>query len=218
MAKGAGMLAPALATMLCVLTTDADVDPSTLDTALRAATQVTFDRVDADGCLSTNDTVLLLASGASDRRPDTDEFAAAVQEVCRQLVMALLADVEGSTKKIGITVHAAATEKEAVDVGRAVARSALLKCALYGNDPNWGRVLAAVGTTSATFDPDALDVSINGVQVCRSGAAGDDRSLVDLSGSDIDIHVGLYAGTAQATVWTTDLTEGYVRENSAYPS
>jgi glutamate N-acetyltransferase/amino-acid N-acetyltransferase len=218
MAKGAGMLAPALATMLCVLTTDADVDPSTLDTALRAATQVTFDRVDADGCLSTNDTVLLLASGASDRRPDTDEFAAAVQEVCRQLVMALLADVEGSTKKIGITVHAAATEKEAVDVGRAVARSALLKCALYGNDPNWGRVLAAVGTTSATFDPDALDVSINGVQVCRSGAAGDDRSLVDLSGSDIDIHVGLHAGTAQATVWTTDLTEGYVRENSAYPS
>jgi glutamate N-acetyltransferase/amino-acid N-acetyltransferase len=185
---------------------------------LRAATQVTFDRVDADGCLSTNDTVLLLASGASDRRPDTDEFAAAVQEVCRQLVMALLADVEGSTKKIGITVHAAATEKEAVDVGRAVARSALLKCALYGNDPNWGRVLAAVGTTSATFDPDALDVSINGVQVCRSGAAGDDRSLVDLSGSDIDIHVGLHAGTAQATVWTTDLTEGYVRENSAYPS
>jgi glutamate N-acetyltransferase/amino-acid N-acetyltransferase len=218
MAKGAGMLAPALATMLCVLTTDADVDPSTLDTSLRAATQLTFDRVDADGCLSTNDTVLLLASGASGRRPDVDEFAAAVQEVCRQLVVALLVDVEGSTKKIGITVVDAATEEEAVDVGRAVARSALLKCALYGNDPNWGRVLAAVGTTSATFDPDALDVSINGVQVCRSSAAGDDRSLVDLSGSDIDIHVGLHAGTAQATVWTTDLTEGYVRENSAYPS
>jgi glutamate N-acetyltransferase/amino-acid N-acetyltransferase len=218
MAKGAGMLAPALATMLCVLTTDADVDPSTLDGALRAATGMTFDRVDADGCLSTNDTVLLLASGASGHRPDPDKFAAAVQEVCQQLVMALLADVEGSTKRIGISVDDAATEKEAVEVGRAVARSALLKCALYGNDPNWGRVLAAVGTTGATFDPDALDVSINGVQVCRSGAAGDDRGLVDLSGQDIDIRIGLHAGAAQATVWTTDLTEGYVRENSAYPS
>ncbi len=218
MAKGAGMLAPALATMLCVLTTDADVDPSTVDRALREATAATFDRLDADGCLSTNDTVLLLASGASGRTPSYDEFAAAVHDVCRALTMALLADVEGSTKKIAITVAGAATEDDAVEVGRAVARSALLKCALYGNDPNWGRVLAAAGTTTAAFEPDAIDVAMNGVQVCRSGAAGDDRDLVDLSGPDVTVLIDLHAGTAQATVWTTDLTEGYVRENSAYSS
>ncbi len=219
MAKGAGMLAPALATMLCVLTTDADVDPATADRALRSATAVTFDRVDADGCLSTNDTVLLLASGASGVAPRrTTNSPPPCTTSATAWPWQLLTDAEGATKKIAITVAGAATEDDAVEVGRAVARSALLKCALYGNDPNWGRVLAAVGTTTAAFEPDAIDVAMNGVQVCRSGAAGDDRDLVDLTGPDVTVLIDLHAGAAQATVWTTDLTEGYVHENSAYSS
>jgi glutamate N-acetyltransferase/amino-acid N-acetyltransferase len=216
MAKGAGMLAPGLATMLCVLTTDAVVDAAGCDAALRAATARTFDRVDSDGCMSTNDTVLLLASGASAVAPAPAEFADAVERLCADLCRQLVTDAEGATKDVAIEVVGAATEADAVEVGRAVARSNLLKCAFFGNDPNWGRVLAAVGTTSAAFEPDALDVAINGVQVCRAGAAGDPRDLVDLTGRDIHVLVGLHAGPATATVWTNDLSLAYVHENSAY--
>jgi glutamate N-acetyltransferase / amino-acid N-acetyltransferase len=216
MAKGAGMLAPGLATMLCVLTTDAVVDAAGCDAALRAATARTFDRVDSDGCMSTNDTVLLLASGASGVTPAPAEFAAAVEQLCADLCRQLLTDAEGATKDVAIEVVGAATEADAVEVGRAVARSNLLKCAFFGNDPNWGRVLAAVGTTSAAFEPDALDVAINGVQVCRAGAAGESRDLVDLTGRDIQVLVDLHAGPATATVWTNDLSLAYVHENSAY--
>ncbi|HEY6747019.1 MAG TPA: bifunctional glutamate N-acetyltransferase/amino-acid acetyltransferase ArgJ [Mycobacteriales bacterium] len=218
MAKGAGMLAPGLATMLCVLTTDAVVDADGCDAALRSATARTFDRVDSDGCMSTNDTVLLLASGASGVTPEPAAFAAAVEQLCADLCRQLLGDAEGATKDVAIEVTGAAGEADAVEVGRAVARSNLLKCAFFGNDPNWGRVLAAVGTTRAAFDPDALDVAINGVQVCRAGAAGESRELVDLTGRDIHVLVDLHAGPATATVWTNDLSLAYVHENSAYSS
>ena len=218
MAKGAGMLAPGLATMLCVLTTDAAVDAATLDAALRAATRVTFDRVDADGCMSTNDTVLALASGASGITPAETEFAAAVHAVCADLAAQLLADAEGATKEVAIEVVGAAGENDAVEVGRTVARNNLLKCALFGNDPNWGRVLAAVGTTRATFDADEVDVSMNGVQICRGGAAGEPRDSVDLTGRAVHILVDLNAGEHTATIWTTDLSHAYVEENSAYSS
>jgi glutamate N-acetyltransferase/amino-acid N-acetyltransferase len=216
MAKGAGMLAPGLATMLCVLTTDAAATAADCDAALRAATARTFDRVDSDGCMSTNDTVLLLASGAADRTPAPAEFAAAVEQVCADLCRQLLADAEGATKDVAVEVVAAATEADAVEVGRAVARSNLLKCALFGNDPNWGRVLAAVGTTAAAFEPDELDVAINGIQICRGGGAGEPRERVDLSGRAVHILVDLHAGPATATVWTNDLSLAYVHENSAY--
>jgi glutamate N-acetyltransferase / amino-acid N-acetyltransferase len=218
MAKGAGMLAPGLATMLCVLTTDAAVDPSTADVALRAATRSTFDRVDADGCMSTNDAVLLLVSGASGITPDDAEFAASVHAVCADLAAQLIADAEGATKEVRVEVIGAASEDDAVEVGRSIARNNLLKCALFGNDPNWGRVLAAIGTTSAAFEPDELDVAINGVQVCRAGAAGEDRAKVDLTGREIHIRTDLHAGDATATIWTNDLSHGYVEENSAYSS
>jgi glutamate N-acetyltransferase/amino-acid N-acetyltransferase len=216
MAKGAGMLAPALATMLCVLTTDADVDPAALDTALRAATRVTFDRLDTDGCMSTNDTVLLLASGAAGAHPSQEEFTGVLTEVCADLARQLQADAEGASKVIEIEVVGAASEIDAVTVGRAVARSALLKCAIAGDDPNWGRVLAAVGTTDAAFEPDQLNVAINGVWVCRHGCAGDDRSKVDLRPREVTITVDLSAGPRAATIHTTDLTAAYVHENSAY--
>ena len=216
MAKGAGMLAPGLATMLCVLTTDAAVPSADCDAALRGATARTFDRVDSDGCMSTNDTVLLLASGASGASPALSDFAAAVEQVCADLCRQLLADAEGSTKDVTVEVVGAASETDAVEVGRAVARSNLLKCALFGNDPNWGRVLAAVGTTSADFEPDALDVAINAVQVCRAAGAGEPRDRVDLSGRAVHIQVDLHAGNDTATVWTNDLSVGYVVENSAY--
>jgi glutamate N-acetyltransferase / amino-acid N-acetyltransferase len=218
MAKGAGMLAPSLATMLCVLTTDAAVDPSTVDTALRAATRTTFDRIDGDGCMSTNDTVLLLANGASGVQPDPVDFAAIVHLVCADLARQLIADAEGAIKEVTIEVGSAASEDDAVEVGRAIARNNLLKCALFGNDPNWGRVLAAIGTTQAAFDPDQLDVWINGVEVCRGGAAGEPRELVDLSGRIVQIGVQLHAGTSGATILTNDLSHGYVEENSAYSS
>ncbi|MCL2781208.1 MAG: bifunctional glutamate N-acetyltransferase/amino-acid acetyltransferase ArgJ [Actinomycetia bacterium] len=218
MAKGAGMLAPALATMLCVLTTDAAAGPAELDAALRAATAVTFDRVDADGCMSTNDTVLLLASGASGTAPQPGDLAEAVRTVCAELAAQLLADAEGATKQVAIEVVGAANEADAVAVGRSIARNNLLKCALFGNDPNWGRVLAAVGTTDAAFDPDRIDVSINGVAVCHAGAAGEPRELVDLTARDVAITVALHAGSHAATIWTTDLSVGYVHENSAYSS
>jgi glutamate N-acetyltransferase/amino-acid N-acetyltransferase len=210
------MLAPALATMLCVLTTDADLTAGQLDAALRAATRVTFDRLDTDGCMSTNDTVLLLASGAAGVSPDTGEFAAALTGVCADLARQLQADAEGASKAIAVEVVGAASEDDAVTAGRAVARCALLKCAIAGEDPNWGRVLAAVGTTDAAFEAERLSVAINGVWVCRNGCVGDDRSKVDLSPRDVTITVDLSAGPHAATIWTTDLTVAYVNENSAY--
>ncbi|MCH0543137.1 bifunctional glutamate N-acetyltransferase/amino-acid acetyltransferase ArgJ [Streptomyces sp. MUM 203J] len=218
MAKGAGMLAPGLATMLVVLTTDADVTAGTLDGALREAVRTTFDRVDSDGCMSTNDTVLLLASGASGATPEAGEFTRAVHAVCLDLARQLTADAEGASKEIAVEVVGAASEEDAVEVGRTVARNNLLKCALHGEDPNWGRVLSAVGTTSAVFDPDRLDVAVNGVWVCRDGAAGEDREKVDLSGRHIGITVDLRAGGSSAVIWTNDLTADYVHENSAYSS
>ncbi|MCU1591275.1 MAG: arginine biosynthesis bifunctional protein ArgJ [Frankiales bacterium] len=216
MAKGAGMLAPALATMLVVVTTDAVADAATLDRALRAATHTTFDRIDSDGCMSTNDTVLLLASGAAGVEPAEADLTAAVTAVCADLARQLVADAEGASKDVAIEVVGAASEDDALEVARSVARNNLLKCALHGNDPNWGRVLAAVGTTAAEFDPEALDVSMNGVMVCRSGAVGDDRDLVDLTGREVRITIDLHAGRDSVTVWTNDLTADYVHENSAY--
>jgi glutamate N-acetyltransferase / amino-acid N-acetyltransferase len=216
MAKGAAMLAPGLATMLCVLTTDADVPPEQLDSALRSATAVTFDRLDTDGCMSTNDTVLLLASGAAGVKPDHKDFTRALTEVCADLARQLQLDAEGASKMITIEVVGAASEADAVTVGRSVARNNLLKCAIAGEDPNWGRVLSAIGTTDAVFDPDRLNVAMNGVWVCRGGAAGDERSKVDLRGRDVTITVDLSAGPNAAVILTTDLTEAYVHENSAY--
>ena len=217
-AKGAGMLAPAMATMLVVLTTDASAGNEALDAALREATRLTFDRIDADGCMSTNDTVLLLASGASDVQPTQQELTAAVTALCHDLAQQLIADAEGATKHIAIVVEGADSEADAVEVGRVVARNNLVKTALFGNDPNWGRILAAVGTTSARFEPDQVDVAINGVWICRGGAAAEDRSKVDLSGRDVRITVNLHAGATAATIWTTDLSHAYVHENSAYSS
>lgn len=216
MAKGAGMLAPGLATMLVVLTTDADVPSERLDAMLRAATARTFDRLDSDGCMSTNDTVLLLASGTSTVRPDEEDFAALLTELCQDLAEQLLADAEGASHTIAVQVVGAAREDEAVDVGRAVARSALFKTAIYGRDPNWGRIVAAVGTTDAVFEPDRINVAVNGVWVCRAGAAGEPRDKVDLSARDVDVTIDLGAGSHSATVWTNDLTVDYVYENSAY--
>jgi glutamate N-acetyltransferase/amino-acid N-acetyltransferase len=216
MIKGAGMLAPGLATMLCVLTTDAVADSATLDTALRQANRRTLDRVDTDGCMSTNDTLLLLASGASGVAPSLDGLQALVQTVLADLSAQLIGDAEGATKQVRIQVVHAASEPDAVEVGRSVARSNLLKCALYGADPNWGRVISAVGTTAAEFDPLCLDVSINGVMLCQDSAPGEPRERVDLSGPDVTIVVDLKAGQAEATVLTTDLTVAYIHENSAY--
>ena len=216
MAKGAGMLAPGLATMLCVLTTDADLEPAQLDAALRAATAVTFDRLDTDGCMSTNDTVLLMASGAAGVKPDKTEFTLALTEVCADLARQLQLDAEGANKMITIEVIGAASETDAVTAGRAVARNNLLKCAIGGEDPNWGRVLSAVGTTDAVFQPDRLNVAINGIWVCRHGAPGDERSKVDLKPKDVTITVDLSAGPHSAIILTTDLTTAYVHENSAY--
>jgi glutamate N-acetyltransferase/amino-acid N-acetyltransferase len=216
MAKGAAMLAPALATMLVVLTTDADLPAGQLDEALRGAVRGSFDRLDTDGCMSTNDTVLLLASGASGTRPDPAEFTALLAGACGDLARQMQQDAEGASKAITIEVTGAASEDDAVTVGRAIARCNLLKCAIHGEDPNWGRVLAAVGTTSAAFEPDELDVAINGVWVCRAGAAAEDRAGVDLAPRDVTITVSLAAGGHAATIWTTDLTAEYVHENSAY--
>jgi glutamate N-acetyltransferase/amino-acid N-acetyltransferase len=218
MAKGAGMLAPGLATMLVVLTTDADLEPATLDKALRDATRQTFDRVDSDGCMSTNDTVLLLASGASTVTPRYEEFAEAVRAVCDDLGRQLIGDAEGASKDIKIEVINAATEDDAVEVGRSIARNNLLKCAIHGEDPNWGRVLSAIGTTRAAFEPDRLGVAINDVWVCRNGAVGEDRDLVDMRYREVRITADLAAGTESAVIWTNDLTADYVHENSAYSS
>ena len=215
-AKGAGMLAPGLATMLVFLTTDADVSADVADDALRQAARATFDRVDSDGCMSTNDSVVLMASGASERRPAGEEFAAALTDLCRDLAMQLLKDAEGADHDIAITVRGAASERDALDVARAVARSNLFKCAIFGKDPNWGRILAAAGTTSAAFDPADLDVALNGVWVCRSSTPAEPRERVDLSSRDVSVEIDLKSGSAQAMVWTNDLTLAYVHENSAY--
>jgi glutamate N-acetyltransferase/amino-acid N-acetyltransferase len=218
MAKGAGMLAPGLATFLAVLTTDAVLDPAGCDAALRAATRVTFDRIDSDGCMSTNDTVLLMSSGASGVAPEPGEFAAGLTAVCRDLAAQLLADAEGSTKDVTVEVAGAASEDDALEVARSIARNNLLKCALFGNDPNWGRVASAIGTTGAAFEPDGFDIALNGVTLCRSGAATGDRSALDLTGRAVHIVVDLHAGDQTATVWTNDLSTAYVHENSAYSS
>jgi glutamate N-acetyltransferase/amino-acid N-acetyltransferase len=218
MAKGAGMLAPALATMLVVITTDADVDAATCDTALRSATALTFDRLDSDGCQSTNDTVLLMASGATGVQPDPTAFTDAVTTVCRDLAMQLLADAEGADHEIAIEVVNAASLDDALEVGRSVARSNLFKCAIYGKDPNWGRILASVGTTQAAFDPADLDVALNGVWVCRNSGPGESPDSIDLSERSVSVTIDLKSGPATGTIWTNDLTQAYVHENSAYSS
>ncbi|MFC7363233.1 bifunctional glutamate N-acetyltransferase/amino-acid acetyltransferase ArgJ [Nocardioides astragali] len=218
MAKGAGMLAPQLATMLVVLTTDAVVPAPELDAALRAATRVSFDRLDSDGCMSTNDTVTVLASGASGITPTPEDFTAALTQACTDLAMQLLKDAEGADHEIAITTLHAASEDEAVEVSRSVARSNLFKAAIFGNDPNWGRVLASIGTTSAQFDPADLDVAMNGVWVCRTSTPAEDPATVDLTGREVSVTIDLKSGDARATVWTNDLTHAYVHENSAYSS
>ena len=216
MAKGAGMLAPGLATMLVLLTTDAIVDQATLRGQLKEACRLSFDRIDSDGCMSTNDTVLLMSSGASGVKPQPADFQAALNETCHSLAQQLLRDAEGASHDIAITVQHAASEADAVEVGRAIARSNLFKCAIFGADPNWGRVLAAIGTTGADFEPDRIDVSFNGIQVCRDGGIGDPRELVDLSPRAVQVDVNLRNGTHAATIWTNDLTYEYVKENAEY--
>jgi glutamate N-acetyltransferase / amino-acid N-acetyltransferase len=216
MAKGAGMLAPGLATMLVLLTTDAVVDQHLLQEQLVSACSRSFDRIDSDGCMSTNDTVILMSSGASGVRPAAADFEAALGETCHDLALQLLADAEGAAHTIAIEVRHAASEEDAVQVGRAIARSNLFKCAVFGQDPNWGRVLAAIGTTTADFEPDCIDVAFNGVQVCRDGSIGDPREFVDLSGHDVHVEVDLRTGRHSATIWTNDLTYDYVKENAEY--
>jgi glutamate N-acetyltransferase / amino-acid N-acetyltransferase len=218
MAKGAGMLAPQLATMLVVVTTDARVEAGTAERALRAATRVSFDRLDSDGCMSTNDTVTLMANGASGIGPSEEEFTRALADVCTDLATQLLRDAEGADHEIAITVRNAATEDDAVEVGRSVARSNLFKAAVFGKDPNWGRVLASIGTTDAAFDPADLDVAMNGVWVCRRSEPDEPPERVDMTGRRVTVTIDLKAGDQSATVWTNDLTHAYVHENSAYSS
>lgn len=218
MAKGAGMLAPGLATMLVVITTDAVLTAEQADTALRAATNVSFDRLDSDGCMSTNDQVTLLASGASGVTPDLAEFTSALTEVANDLAVQLQGDAEGASHDITIRVINAANEADAVEVGRSVARNNLFKAAIFGNDPNWGRVLAAIGTTQAEFDPYHVDVWMNGVRVCSEGGADAPREDVDLTPRATNLTIDLKVGAAEATILTNDLTHEYVHENSAYAS
>jgi len=210
------MLAPALATMLVLITTDAVADASALDEALRTATETTFDRIDSDGCMSTNDTVLLMSSGASGVRPTAAELADAVTSLCADLARQLIADAEGARHDIAIEIRSAASVPDALEVARAIARNNLFKCAVFGGDPNWGRILAAVGTTRAIFDPATLDVAINGIQVCRAGGVGEDRTLIDMGPREVHVVVDLHAGAQTATIWSNDLTLDYVHENSAY--
>lgn len=218
MAKGAGMLAPGLATMLVVITTDAVVDSAELNSALRAATRVSFDRLDSDGCMSTNDQVTLMASGASGIAAQMDEFQELLTQVCKELALKLLDDAEGASHNIHITVEGAASEDDALEVARSVARNNLFKAAIYGNDPNWGRILAAVGTTKAEFDPYNIDVAINGVLISSNGQPAGDRGLIDLTPRKVEININLNVGLDFATVVTNDLTHEYVEENSAYSS
>jgi glutamate N-acetyltransferase/amino-acid N-acetyltransferase len=221
MAKGAGMLAPGMATMLCVITTDADIDSAQADAALREAVRTTLNRLDADGCMSTNDTVLLMASGASGVKPGPAAFQEALTDACRDLAQQLLTDAEGAEHDVAINVVGATTEDAAEAVGRAVARSNLFKAAVFGRDPNWGRIISAAGTVPeevAPFDASLIDVHINGVHVCKAAGVGDPREGVDLSGRAVDVVIDLHAGDAAATIWTNDLTHDYVHENSAYSS
>ena len=215
-AKGAGMLAPSLATMLAVIMTDAKVDPIMADEIFGEVCEQTFNRIDSDGCTSTNDTVLFLASGASGVAIGDSQLRALLLEVCGDLAYQLIADAEGHSKIVSITTINAKSERDAVEVGRACARNNLLKCALHGEDPNWGRILAAIGTTKAVFDPQGVDVSLNGSPVCVSSAPGAPRESVDMSGERIEIVIDLHAGSASATILTNDLTAMYVHENSAY--
>ena len=218
MAKGAGMLAPGLATMLVVITTDADLSSADAQQVLAEATDATFNRLDSDGCMSTNDQVTLMVSGAAGVAPTGDEFAEALYAVCLDLALQLQDDAEGATHSIAIEVVGAENVDDAVEVGRSIARNNLFKAAVFGNDPNWGRILAAVGTTDAALDADNVDVTINGVRVCTKG--GPDRPVeeVDMTPKQVDVTVNLFAGSQEATVWTNDLTHGYVTENSAYSS
>ncbi|MBV0895190.1 bifunctional glutamate N-acetyltransferase/amino-acid acetyltransferase ArgJ [Microbacterium sp. NC79] len=218
MAKGAGMLAPGLATMLVVITTDAVLTAEQADQALRAATNVTFDRLDSDGCMSTNDQVTLMVSGASGVTPDLDAFAAALRDVSDSLAAQLQSDAEGASHDITIDVQNAASEADAVEVGRSVARNNLFKAAIFGNDPNWGRVLAAIGTTQAEFDPYDVDVFMNGVRVCTAGGPDRPREEVDLTPRATSLVIDLKVGSAEARIRTNDLTHDYVHENSAYAS
>ncbi len=218
MAKGAGMLAPALATMLVVITTDADISSRDLQDCLAKATSLSFDRIDSDGCMSTNDTVLAMASGASGTTPDLGDFAVNLSRLCWNLARQLIGDAEGAAHDIAVEVVGAVSEADALEVAREIARSNLFKCAIFGNDPNWGRVLSAVGVTSAAFEPDQLDVTMNGVQVCRAGGVGDPRELVDLTQRECHVLVDLHAGEHAATIWTNDLTYDYVKENAEYSS
>jgi glutamate N-acetyltransferase/amino-acid N-acetyltransferase len=218
MAKGAGMLAPGLATMLVCITTDAQMTSVDLQKALSHAVDVSFNRIDSDGCMSTNDTVLLMANGASEIKPDPKDFEAALIELCKDLARQLISDAEGSSKDILIKVTNAATESDALEVARSISRSNLLKCAIHGEDPNWGRVLAAAGTTSANFEPDLVDVALNGVWVCKNGMTGEDRELVSMKNRLVTIDVNLNAGENDVELWTNDLTALYVHENSAYSS
>lgn len=215
-AKGAGMLAPSLATMLSVIMTDAVVDSFSAKLIFEKVVEQTFNRIDSDGCTSTNDTVLFLASGASGVSVSDMQLESALLKICSDLSYQLIADAEGHTKIVSITTINALTEADAVEVGRACARNNLLKCALHGEDPNWGRILAAIGTTSATFDPYRIDVNLNGVQVCTESSPGADRELVDMSGEIIEIVIDLNMGSESATIMTNDLTAMYVHENSAY--
>lgn len=221
MAKGAGMLAPGLATMLCVLSTDAVLDDAAAQAALAEAVRTTFNRTDSDGCMSTNDSVILLASGASGVAPEQSEFTESLRAACADLARQLLADAEGASHDIEITVANASDETAGEAVARAVSRSNLFKTAVFGNDPNWGRILSEVGTVPASiapYDPAALDVSINGVMVCREGGVGEDRDLVDMTEREVRVLIDLKAGDASVVLWTNDLTHDYVHENSAYSS
>ena len=215
-AKGAGMLAPSLATMLSVVMTDAQVDPGNAEQIFRNVCEKTFNRIDSDGCTSTNDTVFFLASGASGVQLSNEELESALTKICSDLASQLIADAEGHSKIVSITTINAKSERDAVEIGRACARNNLLKCALHGEDPNWGRILAAIGTTNAVIDPQRIDVSLNGVWVCKSSAPGEARESVDMKGERIDILIDLHVGSATATILTNDLTAMYVHENSAY--
>ena len=215
-AKGAGMLAPALATMLSVVMTDAVVDAEIAGAALQRAVELTFNRIDSDGCTSTNDTVLFMASGASGIKLTANQVEEILISVCGSLAEQLIADAEGSSKTVAIKVINAASEEDAVAVGRANARNNLLKCAIFGGDPNWGRVLAATGTVDATYDALNIDVKLNGIQVCKASAPAEDRNLVNFDNRLVEIEINLNAGTHSATILTNDLTHDYVHENSAY--
>lgn len=221
MVKGSGMIAPQLATMLCVITTDAVVTPGAMQAALSAGTSVTFNRIDTDGCMSTNDTVLLLASGASGVEPDPDEFNDLVSQACASLARQIVGDGEGASHDIRISIHGATSEDAALACGRAIAASNLFKCAVSGNDPNWGRILSSLGTVPpsvAPFDPTHVDVDVNGVRICQGGGTGRDRSEVDMTPREVGVDVYLNAGEAEATVWTDDLTHEYVHINADYES